>query len=41
MGRSATCGGVLRLDVPGLTEQVREAIAQVGAVPAGEQGAPA
>ncbi len=32
---------VLRLDVPGLTEQVREAIAQVGAVPAGEQGAPA
>ena len=31
----------LRLDVPGLTEQVREAIAQVGAVPQGEQGAPA
>jgi 1-deoxy-D-xylulose-5-phosphate synthase len=32
---------VLRLDIPGLTEQVRETIAQVGAVPAGEQGAPA
>jgi hypothetical protein len=30
---------VLRLDVPGLTEQVREAIAQVGAVPTTERSA--